>query len=361
MNASRDGLWRVQVVDDDAADGGVLRLVVENTGHIVAGASDWVAALAWQPTSPNRKETAIVRNDSTPAGAATAVEDASSGSLPMLVAEMARLLREREEACAQAAAQANRRMEAFLGIASHELRGPLTSSSLGLQVAARHLDLVRHQVPPQDAVLAGQLAAVQDRLAQSESSLARLTRLMSDLLDVSRLQAGQLAPHPAPTDLRAIVQAAVDEQRQLTPTRRIRLHLPARQAVQVWADGDRIHQVVTNYLTNAQKYSPADRPVDVRVQQHAGWARVSVRDQGPGLPVVEQVRIWEAFHRADGVPVTGASAYGDAHSLGLGLYICKLIIEQHQGQVGVHSAPSQGSAFWFALPLLSVMPASQQD
>jgi signal transduction histidine kinase len=283
---------------------------------------------------------------------------ATPSPLPVLapVSRRMRRVRAREgtHAQAHALAQANRQLKAYLGIASHELRGPLTSSSLSVQLAAHQLDLARHQVAPQDAALAGQLAAVQDRLTQAECSLARLTRMLSDLLDVSRLQAGQLAPHRAPTDLRAIVQAAVDEQRQLTPARHIRLHLPARQAVPVCADADRIQQVVTNFLTNAHKYSPADRPVDIRVQIHAGWARVSVRDQGPGLPVVEQARIWEAFRRADGVPVVGASPYTNAHSLGLGLglYICKLIIEQHQGQVGVHSAPSRGSAFWFALPVI---------
>lgn len=107
------------------------------------------------------------------------------------------------------------------------------------------------------------------------------------------------------------MRAVVDEQRTVAPTRRIRLHPhpPARQdthavSVSVWADADRIHQVGINFLTNACNYSPSDQPVDVRVQLHAGWARVSVRDHGPGLPPEEQARIWEPFHRAEGIPVT---------------------------------------------------------
>jgi signal transduction histidine kinase len=112
---------------------------------------------------------------------------------------------------------------------------------------------------------------------------------------------------------------------------------------------------MTNLLTNALKYAPADRPVDVRVRVRNGWAHVSVRDQGPGLPAAEQRRIWEAFHRADGIAVTGGTPHASSQSLGLGLYITKTIIEQHHGKVGIRSAPGKGSTFWFALPVMPVM------
>jgi signal transduction histidine kinase len=243
-------------------------------------------------------------------------------------------------------------MAAFLGTANHEFRGPLTTCKLSVQLAAQRLDLLRQQMVHQDAALADQVAAVQDRLTVAESSLERLTRLVSDLFDVSRLQSGQLGLHAARTELRAIVRAAVDQVRQLAPTRCIRLHLPARREAPVWADADRLYQVVINYLTNALKYSAADRPVDVRVQVRAGWVRISVRDQGPGLSSTEQSHIWEPFHRAAGVEVATDAPHGFAQSLGLGLYICKIIMEQHQGEVGVRSAPGGGSTFWFALPVL---------
>ena len=87
--------------------------------------------------------------------------------------------------------------------------------------------------------------------------------------------------------------------------------------------------------------------------------RVGVRDQGPGLPTEEHKRIWEAFHRAGGVAVTGGMPHGSAQSLGLGLFICKTIIEQHQGQVGVRSAPGRGSTFWFSLPVMPVERMAQ--
>jgi signal transduction histidine kinase len=109
---------------------------------------------------------------------------------------------------------------------------------------------------------------------------------------------------------------------------------------------------VTNYLTNALKYSPTEQPVVVGLDVAGQEARVWVRDQGPGLPPEEQARIWERFHRVKGIEVQSGTGVG----LGLGLHICQTIIERHQGQVGVESSPGQGSTFWFTLPLA---PTSQ--
>ncbi len=104
---------------------------------------------------------------------------------------------------------------------------------------------------------------------------------------------------------------------------------------------------MTNYLSNALKYAPEDRPVAARVAARRGRARVSVRDEGPGLPAEEQRRIWERYHRAPGVSAHAGAGGG----LGLGLYISRTIIERHQGAVGVRSAPGKGSTFWFTLPV----------
>jgi signal transduction histidine kinase len=299
-------------------------------------------------------------SDSGPPGAATAIAGPASavdGRLSV-APTVSRLLREREAARAQAAdlARDNQRLEAFLAIASHELRGPAASSSLGVQLAAQRVDLLRQQAAQYDATLASRLSAVQDVLTTVASCLEWLTRLVSDLLDLSRLQAGQLTGQPAPADLLTLARAAVDDHRQLAPTRHIWLHQPpSRGEIRVWADADRLHQVLTNLLANALKYAPADRPVQVSVRVLKGWARVSVRDHGPGLPPEEHQRIWEAFHRADGSAVTSGTPHASAQSLGLGLYITKTIIEQHHGKVGIRSAPGKGSTFWFALPVMPVM------
>jgi signal transduction histidine kinase len=152
-----------------------------------------------------------------------------------------------------------------------------------------------------------------------------------------------------PADLVALVREQVETLRVAAPERVIRLHTPqGGAAIPVEADGDRLGQVVTNYVTNALKYSPPDRPVDVAVTAHGGQARVAASDQGPGIPEAEQARVWELFHRAAGVTAQSGAHGG---SLGLGLYISKAIVEAHGGRVGVKSMVGQGSNFWFTLPL----------
>jgi signal transduction histidine kinase len=140
----------------------------------------------------------------------------------------------------------------------------------------------------------------------------------------------------------------VEEQRQAAPGRTIDLDMPA-ESVPVVADADRIAQVVTNFLTNALKYSPEDRPVAVGLRLEDGAARVWVRDQGPGLSAADQAHIWEPFYRVEGIAPQSGSGAG----LGLGLHISKTLVEMHQGRVGVDSAPGQGSTFWFTLPVAS--------
>jgi signal transduction histidine kinase len=256
-----------------------------------------------------------------------------------------RLRREREEALRATTAQ----METFLGIAGHELKNPLASMRLGLEMVEQRIRrlLRREQVEATD------VAPLLEPVVQAERQGERLQRLVTDLVDVARVRAGRLELHLEPTDLAAVVRQAVEEQHQLNPERILRLVFAADLQVPVTADTHRLGQVVTNYLTNALKYSPADRPVEVGLQVNDQQARVWVRDEGPGLPPQEQERIWERFHRAQGIEVLSGSGVG----LGLGLHISRTIIEQHQGQVGVQSAPGQGATFWFSLPLATPEPA----
>jgi signal transduction histidine kinase len=202
----------------------------------------------------------------------------------------------------------------------------------------------------QEAPAAERYATLQPVLEQHQRTgyqVARLERLVNDLVDVSRIQAGKLELRPEPADLVAILREAVEEQQQAAPERTISLQCPADLEVPVVADSGRIEQVVTNYLTNALKYSTAARPVEVGAQVEQQHARVWVRDQGPGLPVEERERIWERFHRVPGIEVKSGTGVG----LGMGLHICRTIIQQHGGQVGVESTPGQGSTFWFTLPI----------
>ncbi len=133
----------------------------------------------------------------------------------------------------------------------------------------------------------------------------------------------------------------------LEANRTIHLELPTAQSVPVIADADRIVQVVTNYLTNALKYSKEDRPITVRLEVDREMAQVSVRDEGPGLSLSDKMHLFERFPRIKGTAVQSGSGV----SLGLGLHICKAIVEAHGGRVGVESAVGEGSLFWFTLPL----------
>jgi signal transduction histidine kinase len=151
----------------------------------------------------------------------------------------------------------------------------------------------------------------------------------------------------APCDLEEVVREQVAALRVANPLRVVRLDTATEGRVQVEVDADRIGQVVANYVSNALKYSPEDRLVTVRVAVEGGWARVAVVDRGPGLPAHEQERVWGRYYRAEGVRVQSGSAVG----LGLGLHICKIIVEGHGGQVGIASRVGQGSTFWFTLPL----------
>jgi signal transduction histidine kinase len=280
-----------------------------------------------------------------------AIEQITTTATPVAGAHRgaARLRRERAAARASelAVREANEHLETALGIAGHELNGELTSVRLSLGLMQRRIHHMlgrgqgRQAHEDVDRILGTVLLA--------EQQVERLDRLVNDLLDASRVRAGKLAIHPEPTDLACIIRDVVQEQRQLAPARDLRLQIPGAIQVPVIADGDRIRQVVTNLLTNALKYSPPDRPVAVALAVSDGAARVQVRDEGPGLPAEEQKRIWQRFHQARDIRVRSSS--GVRQGLGLGLYICRAIIELHRGQIGIESAPGRGSTLWFILPL----------
>ncbi len=268
--------------------------------------------------------------------------------LSALVIERERLLRERADARATELAlrEANRRMDEFLGMTSHELKTPLTSIKGNTQLTARQLK----------NSLQG-FQKMHDMLENSERQIRLLDRLVDDLLDISRSQTNHLELNLAPCDMKDIIRTSVEVQRLAWPNRTITLEMPAEQVGPVYADCDRISQVIANYLTNALKYSAEDRPVLVELREEAEQVRFAVIDEGVGLSVDEQNRIWERFYRAQGVEVLSTS-HSSMMGLGLGLYICKTIIELHHGSVGVESSPGSGSTFWFTLPRTEQIPAS---
>jgi signal transduction histidine kinase len=280
--------------------------------------------------------------------------------LGALVIERGQLLHERAAAQDEVLTlhEAKRKLEVFLGIASHELKTPLTSLRLGIISGQRHLARVTAEQPgasqtPADGILNGTaLAGLEEDLQIISQQSRRLERLVKELLDSSRIEAGHLELARQPTDLTAMLREAIEEQRLLTPTRLLLLHPLPSAPVPVLADRERIKQVISNYLSNALKYSAEDRPVEVGIQIEEEQAHVWVQDSGPGIPAELHHRLWERFYRAPGIEVQSGSGVG----LGLGLYLSRVLIEQHQGQVGVESTPGQGARFWFTLPLSSAAP-----
>jgi PAS domain S-box-containing protein len=272
--------------------------------------------------------------------------------LVAIVLERGGLLQEQVDARARELAQqeATRRMDTFLAIACHELRTPLTSIMGNIELMALLLQrMAQERRAPVNNEQANRYSALLGPLGSAERQVHALARLVNDLVDVSRIQANKLEMRMEVCDLAALVREVVQEQRQVAPTRTISLDVPQEREVQVMADAGRLGQVLTNYLTNALKYSPADRPVGVCLRGEGQNARVLVRDQGPGLSASQQTPIWERFHQVPGITVQSGSSVG----LGLGLHISWTIIESHHGQVGVDSSPGEGSTFWFTLPLAS--------
>lgn len=269
--------------------------------------------------------------------------------LIVLVIERERVQREWIEAHSSELAlrEANRRFDEFLSIASHELRTPLAGIKGNIQLALRRLNALKSDQVPELEALFEKLSKVQDYLSQAEHRVNVQNRMISDLLDVSRIQANKLELVLAPCDLCQVIYDAVKDQQYNVPERVITLNMPRERPILVMGDADRLGQVIHNYLTNALKYSPSDKPVVIQVEKERDQAaHISVQDQGPGLTPEEQKHVWERFYRVKGIP-----ALGGGQGLGLGLHICRTIIEAHLGKFGLESTPGKGSTFWFTLPL----------
>jgi signal transduction histidine kinase len=258
---------------------------------------------------------------------------AGIGAYAAIAIENARLYEAEREARAEAEAAVHTRDE-FLAIASHELRTPLAGLTAAVQLMARQRS--RGSVD----------AARFDRLlGHIDGSAKRLSTLLDDLLDVSRLRTGQLQLRAQPTDLSALLHESVEAFRQQTPDRDIVLVTTIKDDLVV-VDAERIQQVIGNLLSNAIKYSPAGTPVHVDLgATDDGGILLRVQDGGIGLPAGASDTIFEPFGRA---------ANAHAHNIpgmGLGLYICRQIVQSHGGRIWSDSpGDGQGTTFGVWLP-----------
>ncbi len=255
----------------------------------------------------------------------------------------------RVQARAYASYKAQQQMIEFLSIASHEFKTPLTSIKGNIQLIGRRL---RNNVEIRNLSrqeLLNRLAEAQELLEHTDQQLTRLTRFINILLESTRINNNTIDLFLEQCELNQVLDEILQNRKQLSTTRTIRVEHPDNKALPILADISRIKQVITHYLSNAHKFSPIDQPIDVLLREQEEYAYVSVKDYGPGIPVHEQEQIWERFYRVPGIKVLNGSEVG----LGLGLHICRTFIEHHKGQVGVQSEPGKGSTFWFTLPLLS--------
>jgi PAS domain S-box-containing protein len=249
-----------------------------------------------------------------------------------LAVENARLYADERQARAEAELSVRLRDE-FLAVASHELRSPLSALTGQVQLLIRR-DEREGQLSERDR------ATIRATYEQAR----RLDRMMSELLDATRIATGRLELTPATVDLAAIVREVVEALRPAAPQHQLSLDLPDG-AVLLQGDELRLTQVVSNLLQNAVKYSPAGGPVRVGLSRGQGQATLAVRDRGIGIPAAALPRLFERYYRA---PNAGAARIG---GMGIGLYLVKELVELHGGTIAVSSAEGEGSTFTVTLPL----------
>lgn len=247
-------------------------------------------------------------------------------------AERAELLARERAARAEMenAQQLARLKTSFVDAIAHDLRTPLTS--------------MRGYLEFLEEGLGGPLSAEQAQFVeQIGKGSARLENLVNDLLDFARLEAGTFQLTCAEEDLLPRIRDVVDSLRPQARDRQLTLEadLPAGE-LEVWVDGPRYERVLMNLLHNAIKFTPRGGTVRVRVQPEASTLRTEVIDNGAGIAPEDQGRLFQRFSQ-----LANAQPHGGA---GLGLSICKALVEAHGGSIGMISAPGSGSTFWFSLP-----------
>lgn len=217
----------------------------------------------------------------------------------------------------------------FLGIASHELKTPVTSIKAYTQL----LD-IRFQK--------AQDVNSSELVRKMDGQLNKLTNLINDLLDVTKLESGRIQFQAVYFDINELIVEIVEEM-QLTTTKHT-IHCKLDKSMKIYGDRGRIGQVLTNFITNAIKYSPVASKVLVNSQLNSDQLIVSVKDFGVGIPHDKKSRVFERFYRVE------REKQDTFAGLGLGLYISSEIIKRHNGQVWVESKEGHGSTFYFTMP-----------
>jgi len=230
--------------------------------------------------------------------------------------------KERLRRALQAAVRAR---EDQMTILSHDLRNPLTTALLSAKMLERNAD-----------------AATQKAAKAIIRSVDRMTRLVGDLLDLAKVDAGGTLPvEVAARDVADLVAQAAELQESLAASQQIRLTVEVTRPTYAMCDGDRVQQVLANLIGNAIKFTPRGGTIHVRAWASEGEVIVSVKDTGSGIPSEQLPHLFEPYWQADAHKKRGA---------GLGLSIAKAIVDAHGGRIRVETAPGAGSSFCFTLP-----------
>ncbi|PWT96079.1 MAG: hypothetical protein C5B53_10370 [Candidatus Melainabacteria bacterium] len=231
--------------------------------------------------------------------------------------------------------EVERLKQEFVNMISHDLKTPLTSIVGNLALVA-----------------ADAFGPLNERgkylVDSSEKQAARLISMINDLLLLEKMEAGGFELHISKTDISDILRQAREAVAENARQRSVLIETEATEAI-VLADGARIVQVVTNLLSNAIKFSPENGVVKVVVEERPDWLELRVADQGRGIPVEYQKTIFEKFKQVE------LSDSREKGGTGLGLPICKIIVEKHGGTIGVQSQEGKGSTFWFRLPKVATV------
>ncbi|QRN93680.1 PAS domain-containing sensor histidine kinase [Archangium violaceum] len=223
-----------------------------------------------------------------------------------------------------------RQREEWTSLVAHDLRQPVS-------VIALALDALRHDTP------GGPAEEQQEPLQWIDTSVGRLRRMIEDLLDASRIEARQLRLERQPVFFSVLVHESVRRMEGQSEGRPFRI--TAAEEVRTLVDPLRIDQVLTNLLSNAVKYGTLHTPIDVEVTRQDDELRVSVSNEGPGIAPEDLPHLFQRFHRT-------AEGRKQAAGIGLGLYICKGLVEAHGGQLWVESEPGRRTTFSFSLPVV---------
>lgn len=235
-----------------------------------------------------------------------------------------------QERAQKATRQLLRKRDEFLGIASHELKTPITSMKASLQILDK---LAQVELNP---------AKVRPFIDMANKQVRKLTEIVDDLLDVTKIQSGKMQLNVSTYSMQDSIQDCINEMQQYTQGHQ--LIIEKNDPVNVIADRTRIEQVITNLFSNAIKYSPGKDKVIINIEKMENEVKFSVTDFGIGIPHDKQSYIFDRFFRVH-------ESSQNFSGLGLGLYISAEIIHRHRGKVGMESDEGKGSTFWFTLPL----------